>query len=83
MHAVMFTSSPPLIYWQPATLAVMHVVQNMRKAGVPACYTVDAGPNVHVLCPAAQHAEVAKQLLQLDGVIQVITAHPGGPAHLL
>ena len=50
MHAVMMTSSPPLVYWQPATLAIMHAVSTWRQQGLPACYTNDAGPNVHVLC---------------------------------
>ena len=51
MHAVMITQSPPLLYWQPATLAVMHAVQEWRGQGLAACYTIDAGPNVHVICP--------------------------------
>ena len=82
MHAVMLTSRPPLIYWQPATVAIMHAVQGWRKDSLPVCYTIDAGPNVHVLCPA-EHAEaITQRLQQVSGVQQVITAHPGGPARL-
>ena len=29
MHAIMITSTPPLLYWQPATLAVMRLVQEL------------------------------------------------------
>ena len=54
MHAVMITSSPPLLYWLPATLAILQAVPNWRKSGLPVCYTIDAGPNVHVLTTAAQ-----------------------------
>lgn len=50
MHAIMMTSSPPLHYWQPGSLAVMAVVRSLRAQGVAVCYTVDAGPNVHCLC---------------------------------
>src|SRR3989304_10408185 len=50
MHAVMMTSRPPLVYWQPASLAVMRAVPEWRAGGIAACYTLDAGPNVHVLC---------------------------------
>lgn len=82
MHAVMITSTPPLIYWQPATLMIMQAVQSWRKEGIPVCYTIDAGPNVHVLCPGRQTESVLNHLRQLDGVIQVLTAHPGGPASL-
>jgi diphosphomevalonate decarboxylase len=82
MHAVMLTSTPLLLYWQPATLAVMQAVPRWRQAGIPACYTIDAGPNVHVLCPAEYSLDVVDRLQQLPGVQQVLTAHPGGPARL-
>lgn len=83
MHAVMITSTPPLLYWQAATLAVMHAVQEWRKAGLPACYTIDAGPNVHVICLSEVAGQVAAQLASIPGVEKVLTATPGGPAQLL
>jgi diphosphomevalonate decarboxylase len=83
MHAIMITSTPPLLYWQPATLAVMRLAQEMRQSGLPAAYTIDAGPNVHVLTPAECASEVIARLAQLEGVQQVLTAEPGGPAVLV
>jgi diphosphomevalonate decarboxylase len=82
MHAIMMTSSPPLFYWQPATLAVMQAVQALRRQGLPVCYTVDAGPNVHVICPADVSAQVKGLLGGISGVSQVLVAFPGGPARL-
>jgi diphosphomevalonate decarboxylase len=82
MHAVMVTSTPPVLYWQPATVMIMHAVQAWRKEGIPVCFTIDAGPNVHVLCPGEQAESVVNHLRQLPGVIQVLAAHPGGPAML-
>jgi diphosphomevalonate decarboxylase len=83
MHAVMMTSQPPLLYWQPATLAIMHAVQEWRAGGLPVFYTIDAGPNVHVLCPAEASPEVTGRLRQIEGVKKVLNAHPGGPARLV
>jgi diphosphomevalonate decarboxylase len=83
MHAVMITSTPPLFYWQAASLAVMQVVTKWRKSGFPACYTLDAGPNVHVLCPADMVARVSRELSRIPGVEQLLIARPGGPAHLV
>jgi diphosphomevalonate decarboxylase len=80
---VMITSTPPLLYWQPATLAVMHAVQDWRSSGLPVCYTIDAGPNVHVLCPGEKVDLVAARLRQVPGVNDVLMAHPGGGAHCL
>lgn len=83
MHAVMMTGTPPLHYWQPASLGVMAAVRAWRAEGLPALYTVDAGANVHVLCPRAHAAEVAQRLRALPGVGDVLSAGPGGPARLL
>jgi len=82
MHAVMITSTPSLLYWQPATVEVMHAVQSWRSEGLPVCYTIDAGPNVHVLCPGGEAERIAQRLRELPGVLQVLTAYPGGPAYL-
>ncbi len=83
MHAVMITSTPPLLYWQPATVAIMHAVHAWRKEGLSVCCTIDAGPNVHVLCLGEHVDLVSERLRQLPGVIQVLTSHPGGPARIV
>lgn len=83
MHAVMITSTPPLLYWQPGTVTIMQAVQEWRKEGRPVCYTIDAGPNVHVLCPASEAEAVIQRLRGLPGVLQVLAAHPGGPARIV
>ena len=82
MHAVMQTSSPPLLYWQPATVEIMATVRQWRKANIPVAYTIDAGPNVHVLCPADYQDEISSKLEQIPGVLQVLRAECGGPAQL-
>jgi diphosphomevalonate decarboxylase len=83
MHAVMMTSAPALHYWEAASVAVMRAVREWRAAGVPACYTVDAGANVHVLCPGAQEQEISIRLRGMAGVSEVLTAHVGGPARIV
>jgi diphosphomevalonate decarboxylase len=83
MHAVMMTSSPPLFYWQPATIEILRQVPAWRKEGLPACYTVDAGPNVHVICPAEYMQQVQQRLSGIPGVTSLMTALPGASAHLV
>jgi len=83
MHAVMLTSQPPLIYWSPATLEVLQAVREWRARGVPTYFTMDAGPNVHLICEAAGAAEVAALAARLPGVLSVLVSAPGGPAHLV
>ncbi len=83
MYAVMMTSTPQLLYWQPGTLAVMQAVQDWRKSGLPACFTVDAGPNVHVMCLGSVVEQVQQRLLGIPGVGQVLVARAGGPARVV
>jgi diphosphomevalonate decarboxylase len=83
MHAVMMTSNPPLMYWQPATLEIFHAVRAWRAGGLPVAYTVDAGPNVHVLCPLEVQKEAERRLQNLPGVSDVLLAKVGGPARLV
>ena len=82
MHAVMMTGAPAVLYWQPATLAVMQAVAEWRGQGLPAACTIDAGPNVHVIGPAEAAPEIQRRLLELPGVLQVLSAGVGGPARL-
>ena len=83
MHAVMMTSNPPLMYWQPATLGVFHAVREWRGNGIPAAYTVDAGANVHVLCLGDYAKQVEAKLRELPGVSDVLVAGVGGAARMV
>jgi diphosphomevalonate decarboxylase len=82
MHAVMMTSTPPLLYWEPITVAIMKSVRRWRAEGLPVCFSIDAGPNVHCLCPADTAAEVERRLHENLDVKRVLVAAPGGPARL-
>ena len=83
LHAVMMTSHPALFYWLPASLTVIQAVREARSKGQPVCYTVDAGPNIHVITEAAKTEQTAGFLRSLPGVREVLTAQVGGPAGLL
>jgi diphosphomevalonate decarboxylase len=83
MHAVMMSSHPPLMYWQSATVDIFHAVRAWRADGLQVAYTVDAGPNVHVLCPLEVQEEVSRRLRELSGVSDVLLAKVGGPARLV
>jgi diphosphomevalonate decarboxylase len=83
MHAVMMTSTPALHYWKPASLDVMTCVRQWRAEGIPVCYTVDAGPNIHVICPAAEAQVVEERLRAIQGVQNVLVARAGGAAKLV
>ena len=83
MHAVMMTSTPALHYWKPGTLRVMQAARAWRRDGLPACYTVDAGANVHIISPAEHAEEVANRLRKLSEVQQTLVAKVGGGARIV
>jgi len=83
LHSVMMTSTPPLIYWQPATIEIMKSVTEWRATGLEVFYTIDAGPNVHVISPAGISQKVAAKIREVEDVQDVITSFAGGPAQII
>ena len=74
LHALMLQSDPPYVLLEPATLAVIREVRAFRQnTGLPVCFTLDAGPNVHLLYPANIATEVDAWLE--DTVLPLV---PGG-----
>ena len=83
MHAVMMTSTPALYYWTPETLRVMLAVGDWRNEGISCYFTIDAGPNVHVICPAGDADTVQRKLRRISGVNKIILNTPVAGAKLL
>jgi diphosphomevalonate decarboxylase len=61
----------------------MKRVKEWRRAGIAAAYTLDAGPNVHILCEVEAVETVRARLEEMSFVRQVLVAPPGGPARLV
>ena len=69
LHEMMATSTPPYKLVEPNTLNIIEAVRNFRQeTKVPACFTLDAGPNVHLLYPDEYNAQV-KQFIK-DNLLQ-------------
>jgi diphosphomevalonate decarboxylase len=83
MHAVMMTSQPPLMYWSPKSLEIMQEVIKWRKIGIPAAYTLDAGPNVHIICSRDYADRVCTRLEKIPGVARVLSSGVGSGVQLL
>jgi diphosphomevalonate decarboxylase len=83
MHAVMMSSRPPLYYWNTVTMDLIQATQQWRAEGLPVYFTIDAGPNVHLICEAADAETVETEARKIPGVKNVLTSGPGGPARLV
>jgi diphosphomevalonate decarboxylase len=77
MHFVMMTSHPALFYWSPATLNIIKKCHEWREQGLQVYFTIDAGPNVHLICEDYQEAELLSQLRHVEGVEQVLVSGAG------
>lgn len=78
MHAVCMTSRPPSFYWNAGTMQVIQAVRGWREQGLESYWTIDAGPNVHVICAEADRAEVERHLGELP-LVQFTIANGVGP----
>jgi diphosphomevalonate decarboxylase len=59
LHALMMTSTPSYFLFEPDTVNIVSRIRQFRKeTSVPVCFTLDAGPNVHLLYPAADELKV-------------------------
>ena len=83
MHATMLAGRPGLIYWQPATIAILHAVRQLRRDGAECCFTIDAGASVVILCGAHDVRAVADTLAEIDGIEQVLQTRVGPGARLV
>ncbi|MGA2613365.1 MAG: diphosphomevalonate decarboxylase [Spirochaetia bacterium] len=77
MHAVMLASRPPILYWLPATLAVIHACRQLRDRGTGAWETIDAGPQVKILCSAADAQKVVRGVQEAAPEARTILSFPG------
>jgi diphosphomevalonate decarboxylase len=83
LHAIAFTSTPPILYWQAGTIKIIKAVQNFRLNHVPAFFTIDAGPHVHVLIQKENVNKVVDKLREIPEVREVIANYPSLGARLI
>lgn len=83
MHACAMAADPHILYWNPATLAAIATVKQLRASGTPAYFTIDAGPHVKVLCASADAHSIQAALAATPGVMRVLLLAPGPGAHIV
>ena len=59
LHALMMCSNPSFILMKPNTLNLINEIREFREeTKIPLCFTLDAGPNVHLLYPEQEADKV-------------------------
>lgn len=59
LHAMMMTSNPWFILMKPNSLEIINRIRRFReKTSIPLCFTMDAGPNIHLLYFSENESDV-------------------------
>lgn len=83
LHMVAMTSRPPIFYWSPDMVRVIQSALRWRAEGLAVYFSLDAGPNVHLICEGKDADQVERLARDVPGVQQVITNAPGGAARIV
>lgn len=80
MHTVMMNSG--LFYWEPETLKIIKEVRKLREDGKICYFTVDAGPNPHILTLQEYMEKIKEHFMNL-GFDKILESLPGGRARVI
>ena len=83
LHVMAMTSHPPVFYWNKGTVEVMYTVFKLRESGTECYFTMDAGPNVHVMCLGKDEQKVRSALNKLTSVSLIISNKAGKGARII
>lgn len=87
LHAMMMTSNDYYLLMKPNTLVAIEKLWQFREeTKIPVCFTLDAGPNLHVLYPSTYEEQVEEFLQNnfKDCTISIIFDESGrGPQKIL
>ncbi len=82
MHSVMWSSRPPIVYWNDATLACLQTIRALQADGVAVFFTIDAGPQVKAVCLPESVDDVRRALADTTGVRELLHTGLGAGARL-
>jgi diphosphomevalonate decarboxylase len=83
MHASALAARPAVVYFRGVTIDGFHAIAELRKSGVPAYFTCDAGPHIKALTLPAHAEKVAARLKEIPGVLYTRICAPGKPAEVI
>ncbi|GEK90502.1 diphosphomevalonate decarboxylase [Alkalibacterium kapii] len=83
MHATTLGAKPPFTYWSPDSIKAMDAVKQLRETGFSVHFTMDAGPNVKLICRQSELEDIKHHLLVDFKESQLISAKPGPGLHAI
>ncbi|APX72806.1 diphosphomevalonate decarboxylase [Companilactobacillus allii] len=77
MHALTLSANPSFTYFAPETLVVVQLIKELRSKGIFAYATIDAGPNVKVICTKESAPIVQKYIKNNLPTVTTVVANIG------
>ncbi|MFC6254477.1 diphosphomevalonate decarboxylase [Secundilactobacillus hailunensis] len=77
MHALTLSSDPTFTYFNADSLKAMKMVTDLRLRGIPCYFTMDAGPNVKIICHGNDAKHIAQHFQTAFGQDHVLVTRPG------
>lgn len=62
MHATMLSSNPPIMYFEEKSIRAINKIKELRENGFDIFYTMDAGPNVKIICKKSEAKDIINQM---------------------
>jgi diphosphomevalonate decarboxylase len=76
LHAIMLTSTPSLIYWQPETVMLMKLVKKLRSEGLEVYFTVNTGQDIHLIIEEKNKEQLIQRLKDIKEIKKFIVNRP-------
>lgn len=77
MHSLTLSSDPSYLYINADSLEVINMVKELRESGIECYYTMDAGPNVKIICQSDNIAVITNKLSDKFYSEQIKISGPG------
>ena len=82
LHASTMTGKAHMVLWEPETVRIIKEVQQMRREGIPAWFSMDTGPSVFINTRVDNMEIVANRLRSL-GFSNIIKSRVGSKPSLI
>lgn len=80
MHATMLSSNLPIIYFKEDSIRAIEKIKSMRTNDYDIYYTMDAGPNVKILCRKSETKKIVEELKKEFDESKIIISNIGSDA---
>lgn len=77
MHSTTISAQPSFSYFEPETIEAIQRIKSLRDQGLSCYFTMDAGPNLKIIVPQNQEAQLVHELHKYYDDSKILACKPG------